>query len=54
MNDFDGGKSVNIRKWLLTIFYIPYIAFEWMALMYKIVPPRRFYLSKFIRVQTDK
>ncbi|KAJ5525509.1 major facilitator superfamily transporter [Penicillium frequentans] len=26
-------------QWLLTIFYIPYILFEWMALMWKIVPP---------------
>lgn len=26
-------------QWLLTIFYIPYIVFEWMALMWKVVPP---------------
>lgn len=26
-------------QWLLTLFYIPYILFEWMALMWKIVPP---------------
>ncbi|KAI1101270.1 MFS general substrate transporter [Jackrogersella minutella] len=26
-------------QWLLTIFYIPYIVFEWAALMWKIVPP---------------
>ncbi|KAK9483908.1 major facilitator superfamily domain-containing protein [Lipomyces starkeyi] len=26
-------------QWLLTIFYIPYILFEWLALMWKIVPP---------------
>lgn len=26
-------------QWLLTIFYIPYILFEWMALMWKLVPP---------------
>lgn len=25
-------------EWLLTAFYITYIAFEWMTLMYKIVP----------------
>lgn len=27
-------------QWLLTIFYIPYILFEWAAIMWKIVPPR--------------
>lgn len=26
-------------QWLLTIFYIPYIVFEWLALMWKILPP---------------
>ncbi|KAH8904356.1 major facilitator superfamily transporter [Coniochaeta sp. PMI_546] len=26
-------------QWLLTIFYIPYIVFEWLAIMWKIVPP---------------
>ncbi|KAK4241780.1 major facilitator superfamily transporter [Achaetomium macrosporum] len=26
-------------QWLLTIFYIPYILFEWCALMWKLVPP---------------
>ncbi|KAK9320380.1 major facilitator superfamily domain-containing protein [Lipomyces orientalis] len=26
-------------QWLLTIFYIPYILFEWLALMWKVVPP---------------
>ncbi|KAK9312823.1 major facilitator superfamily domain-containing protein [Lipomyces starkeyi] len=26
-------------QWLLTIFYIPYILFEWSALMWKVVPP---------------
>ncbi|KAI0129452.1 MFS transporter-like protein [Xylariales sp. AK1849] len=26
-------------QWLLTIFYIPYIIFEWLALMWKAVPP---------------
>ncbi|KAI1453441.1 putative MFS transporter [Annulohypoxylon moriforme] len=26
-------------QWLLTIFYIPYIVFEWAALMWKIIPP---------------
>ncbi|KAI5861332.1 major facilitator superfamily transporter [Durotheca rogersii] len=26
-------------QWLLTIFYIPYILFEWTALMWKAVPP---------------
>ncbi|KAK0641096.1 major facilitator superfamily transporter [Cercophora newfieldiana] len=26
-------------QWLLTIFYIPYILFEWFAVMWKLVPP---------------
>ncbi|KAK4453994.1 major facilitator superfamily domain-containing protein [Podospora aff. communis PSN243] len=26
-------------QWLLTIFYIPYILFEWFAIMWKLVPP---------------
>ncbi|KAF2395693.1 MFS general substrate transporter [Trichodelitschia bisporula] len=26
-------------EWLLTAFYISYIAFEWMALMFRLVPP---------------
>lgn len=26
-------------QWLLTIFYIPYILFEWLALMWKVFPP---------------
>ncbi|KAB5515133.1 major facilitator superfamily transporter [Coniochaeta sp. 2T2.1] len=26
-------------QWLLTIFYIPYIVLEWLAMMWKIVPP---------------
>ena len=26
-------------QWLLTIFYIAYIVFEWFALMWKVVPP---------------
>lgn len=26
-------------QWLLTIFYIPYILFEWCALMWKAIPP---------------
>ncbi|KAI0021826.1 major facilitator superfamily transporter [Xylariomycetidae sp. FL0641] len=28
-------------QWLLTIFYIPYILFEWCALMWKAVPPHQ-------------
>lgn len=35
----DLGESDDQYQWLLTIFYIPYILFEWMALMWKIVPP---------------
>jgi hypothetical protein len=26
-------------QWLLTIFYISYILFEWFALMWKVLPP---------------
>ncbi|OBT70964.1 hypothetical protein VF21_10612 [Pseudogymnoascus sp. 05NY08] len=37
------GKSLDLSdseyQWLLTIFYIPYITFEWMALMWKLIPP---------------
>ncbi|KAK9353239.1 major facilitator superfamily domain-containing protein [Lipomyces doorenjongii] len=39
------GMSKALREtnaqfqWLLTIFYIPYILFEWLALMWKVVPP---------------
>ncbi|KAI1861677.1 uncharacterized protein JN550_010747 [Neoarthrinium moseri] len=39
------GMSVDLGfddahyQWLLTIFYIPYIVFEWLALMWKLVPP---------------
>jgi hypothetical protein len=38
-----GEGSINETnaqyQWLLTVFYIPYILFEWMALMWKVVPP---------------
>lgn len=30
----------NDYQWLLTIFYITYIVFEFQALMWKIVPPQ--------------
>jgi len=37
------SKGLNMTdaqyQWLLTLFYIPYILFEWMALMWKIMPP---------------
>lgn len=29
----------NDYAWLLTIFYIGYIVFEWFALMWKVIPP---------------
>ncbi|KAK1836662.1 major facilitator superfamily transporter [Podospora conica] len=32
---FDDGQF----QWLLTVFYIPYILFEWLAIMWKLVPP---------------
>ncbi|KAK9368240.1 major facilitator superfamily domain-containing protein [Lipomyces kononenkoae] len=36
----DGISETNEQfQWLLTIFYIPYILFEWLALMWKLVPP---------------
>ncbi|KAI0204505.1 major facilitator superfamily domain-containing protein [Astrocystis sublimbata] len=37
----DLGLSDDQYQWLLTIFYIPYIVFEWTALMWKVVPPHR-------------
>ncbi|KAH8887525.1 major facilitator superfamily transporter [Thozetella sp. PMI_491] len=33
------GYMLTTPQWLLTIFYIPYIIFEWAALMWKICPP---------------
>lgn len=35
----DLGISGYQYQWLLTIFYIPFILFEWLALMWKILPP---------------
>ncbi|KAI8628424.1 MFS general substrate transporter [Xylariaceae sp. FL1651] len=35
----DLGLSDGQYQWLLTIFYIPYIVFEWAALLWKAVPP---------------
>ncbi|KAI1341272.1 major facilitator superfamily transporter [Xylariaceae sp. FL0016] len=35
----DLGFNDDQYQWLLTIFYIPYILFEWCALMWKAVPP---------------
>ncbi|KAB5583100.1 major facilitator superfamily transporter [Coniochaeta sp. 2T2.1] len=35
----DLGFDDSQYQWLLTIFYIPYIVFEWLAIMWKIVPP---------------
>ncbi|KAI4862531.1 putative MFS transporter [Hypoxylon rubiginosum] len=35
----DLGFDDEHYQWLLTIFYIPYILFEWAALMWKAVPP---------------
>jgi len=31
--------SSDAYQWLLTIFYISYILFEWFALMWKLLPP---------------
>ncbi|KAI9734163.1 MAG: hypothetical protein M1818_006631 [Claussenomyces sp. TS43310] len=37
------NESLHINdaqyQWLLTIFYIPYILFEWLSMMWKIIPP---------------
>ncbi|CAK7567170.1 MAG: hypothetical protein SEPTF4163_005132 [Sporothrix epigloea] len=37
------GKDLGLTdaqyQWLLTIFYIPYVVFEWAAVFWKIVPP---------------
>ncbi|KAF2764895.1 MFS general substrate transporter [Teratosphaeria nubilosa] len=35
----DLSLSNDQYKWLLTIFYITYVLFEWMTLCYKIFPP---------------
>lgn len=35
----DLDLSSSQYEWLLTAFYITYILFEWMTLMYRIVPP---------------
>ncbi|EPS32731.1 hypothetical protein PDE_07691 [Penicillium oxalicum 114-2] len=35
----DLGLSSSQYEWLLTAFYITYILFEWMTLMYRVVPP---------------
>ncbi|TVY86254.1 putative transporter, partial [Lachnellula willkommii] len=37
--DSDLHLSSSQYQWLLTIFYISYILFEWFALMWKLVPP---------------
>ncbi|KAE8150590.1 major facilitator superfamily domain-containing protein [Aspergillus avenaceus] len=37
MEDLDLSSSQY--EWLLTAFYITYILFEWMTLMYRLVPP---------------
>ena len=33
--------SSNDYDWLLTIFYIPYILFEWQTFFWKVFPPHR-------------
>lgn len=35
----DLSLSSSQYEWLLTAFYITYILFEWMTLMYRLVPP---------------
>lgn len=50
------GKALGFGddkyQWLLTIFYIPYILFEWAAIMWKIVPPREHTNSYLTRTPT--
>ncbi|CAN6649302.1 high-affinity nicotinic acid transporter [Trichomonascus vanleenenianus] len=36
----DTGMSDSQYEWLLTIFYITYILFQWLTLMWKVFPPR--------------
>lgn len=35
----DLGLSGEEYNWLLTIFYIPYILFEFLIIMWKVLPP---------------
>ena len=35
----DLGLSSSEYDWLLTAFYITYILFEWMILLYRVIPP---------------
>ena len=37
--DTDLALTSNQFEWLLTSFYLAYIAFEWMTLLYRVVPP---------------
>lgn len=37
--DQDLHLSSSQYEWVLTAFYITYILFEWMTLMYRVVPP---------------
>jgi hypothetical protein len=37
--DDDLHISSDNYQWLLTIFYISYIVFQWFALMWKVIPP---------------
>ncbi|CAN6607643.1 high-affinity nicotinic acid transporter [Trichomonascus vanleenenianus] len=36
----DTGMSDSQYEWLLTVFYITYITFQWLTLMWKVFPPR--------------
>ncbi|KAJ5690504.1 hypothetical protein N7462_004896 [Penicillium macrosclerotiorum] len=36
---YDLQLSSSQYEWLLTAFYVTYILFEWMTLMYRVVPP---------------
>jgi MFS family permease len=35
----DLNLSSSSYEWLLTIFYISYVTFEWCAIIWKIIPP---------------
>ena len=43
----DGEEGSGWYEWALTTFYITYIGFEWMALLWKVVPPH-IYISVLV------
>jgi len=43
----EDGEGSDWYEWALTAFYITYIGFEWMALLWKVVPPH-IYISVLV------